>query len=96
MMQRRRFGPLRSLCSHAATNCLRVTGDTGSSRNAAARIEDYYRLGVQIGKGGFGDVKVGEELATGRQFAVKILSKLKFAGEIILVLRRGPDHLQPC
>ena len=58
-------------------------------QSKTAKITDFYRFGGPLGKGGFGEVKVGTDIASGKEYAVKLLSKLKFAN---LTDRCVPRH----
>jgi calcium-dependent protein kinase len=50
-------------------------------KSGKAKITDFYEIGETLGKGGFGEVKIGSDLGSGKTYAVKVLSKLKFAAE---------------
>lgn len=54
---------------------------------SVCNVEDFYRLGEQLGFGSFGAVRLGYDLATGAKRAVKIVERTSNAKELEFVQR---------
>lgn len=47
----------------------------GALKSASSILEDFYALGKQLGKGSYGEVFLGVDKMTGKQYAVKVIKK---------------------
>lgn len=52
-----------------------LVGWVKALKNASCSLEEFYTIGKQLGKGSYGEVFLGTDKLTGKQYAIKVIQK---------------------